>query len=159
MGLPGLPALVRGEGMIVGYAVGDIVEAKKRDEGWYPARVTAIRGPAASRHAQLAVRFEDGETLDGVRAANARLCTDYDWCKHLELCALSVGDRVSARFQHARGGKSWFPGVITACGAERDEETTGSMMCFSTMAMQRQMCCEEISRARSGLRERGREQA
>jgi hypothetical protein len=91
--------------------IGEEVEARMSGKKWYPAQITS----KVHELGQLFYVITYHQATKGraqVTPQQVQRSSDFDWCKHMALQPLSVGERVKGRFRHFDGEKLWFPGVV-----------------------------------------------
>jgi len=82
---------------------GDKIEARFRGgPKWFPGRIQRV-----NRNGTYDIKYQDGDTEDGVEASMVRRPGDDEPKKHSDV--FEEGDKVEARF---RGRSKWFPGRI-----------------------------------------------
>eukprot|EP00960_Hanusia_phi_P068696 766913-Hanusia_phi.AAC.2 len=90
------------------FKIGQFIEAKWRGgKKMYPGIISAI-WPGGKYN----ITYDDGDSEFGVDKKMIRVCKDFDWCKQLELRVLEEGERVFGRWNHRKGEKLWYFGVV-----------------------------------------------
>lgn len=90
------------------YNAGDLVSAPSASGGRRPALVIKVV------NSDLLVEFvAKSKGRRQVKAAEVKVCTDFDWCAGIELDVLVVGDAVEARHMHGDGGAKWYAGKVS----------------------------------------------